>query len=116
MLAKMSSAVLVQTDRVGAAFIWSMVLPMAASGLAVVRDASRCRRRRVGSANQHSMRLSHEADVGMKCRLPARALEQPAVDQARLVGGRGVEHAVHVEVLGTAALTWSGNARNFVER
>ncbi len=63
MLAKMSSAVLVQTNGFGAALVWSMVLPMAASRLVVVRNAPRCRQRRVSSENQHSTRLGAVADV-----------------------------------------------------
>src|SRR5688572_18611343 len=64
----MSSAVFVQVKCFGSALFSAMKARIAVSSSSVLVKAPRSRRRRLSSANQHSTRLSQDAEVGVKCR------------------------------------------------
>ena len=70
----------------------------------MLAKASRCRQRR---GQQGEPALDH-VEPGGRCwrevQVPARALDEPFVHEARLVGGGVVEHHVDVEVSGHRGL------------
>ncbi len=67
MLARISSAVLVQTKGLGCSFVTSRYVEMARSKACVLAWAPRRTCFSVRSPNQRSTRFSHEALVGVKC-------------------------------------------------
>jgi hypothetical protein len=67
MLARMSSAVLVQRKGFGSALLASMQALIAFSRSATELNTPRLRARSVNSAKKRSTWLIHDADVGVKC-------------------------------------------------
>ena len=100
----MSSAVFVQVKGFGSALVSAMKARIAVSSSSVLVKAPRSRRRRLSSANQHSTRLSQDAEVGVKCRRQRGRLASQSWIEPRLVGLQVVEHEVHVEAGGQRRL------------
>ena len=94
----MSSADLVQTNRLGFLFHSLIHLRMSPSSSVTLRCADRRSLRLVSSANQRSTRLSQDELVGVKCRWNRGCLTSH-LDRRGLVRGVVVQHQVQVQVL-----------------